>query len=351
MRVLALDGGGARGLLQARLLVQVEQALNTGIGSSRRLPIGMFFDFVVGTSVGGLVALAISAGKSAEEIRAYIDDCLNDVFARPRSRLGRWFTAKYRQESLLRSAKTFFGEATLAELGRASGKFPHACVVALNTENRRTRLLKTGYSQHLLELASTTKVYDAALATSAAPTYFPAARITLNKARTTLVDGGLVANNPSLIAVLEASKILSGSHDELFPEGVAKHLPDIALISVGTCRPPTNGKGANPKEGLAWWALHFHELTLDAQAQHAEYFVHRLMPSNNYVRIDPRLEKEVELDDIAGVTSVLGTTNLEGELETKMKAWARADWPAYQFPSTADLANGKRGNVVAWSAE
>lgn len=128
-----------------------------------------------------------------------------------------------------------------------------------------------------------------------------------------LLDGGLVANNPSLIGLIEGAKLLVNQQQEAFPAGVSSGIPNVKLLSIGTGSFP---KGAFPVErastqgGALWWLGKVHGQILDSQSSHVDYNVRRLMPENHYVRIDRQLSSAVELDDVEGAEGEASSTNV-----------------------------------------
>lgn len=298
MRVLALDGGGARGLIQAQLLILLEDWLANEKG--RWAPIGEYFDLVVGTSVGGILALAVAQGSSADKIATFLRSAVQDVF--PTKRRWRLFAPKYDPAPLMDAASQFFGgNTTLGSIGRTGEcpTKPGILVVCQHAHERRTRLLKGAYSKHLAKYANSIKVVDVVRATSAAPLYFPP-QIIMGEP---LLDGGLVANNPSLIGLLEGAKLLVGQQQKAFPAGVSSGIPEVKLLSIGTGSFPAGPfpvAAATTGGGTLWWLGKLHGQILDSQASHVDYNVMRLMPKDHYVRIDRKLLAPVELDDVAG---------------------------------------------------
>jgi uncharacterized protein len=88
-RILAIDGGGIKGVVPASFLASIEESLPNTIAA--------YFDLIVGTSTGGIIALALGLGLSARETLAFYEDhgpkifCGNSHFRQCRS----WFRAKY----------------------------------------------------------------------------------------------------------------------------------------------------------------------------------------------------------------------------------------------------------------
>jgi uncharacterized protein len=308
IQVLSLDGGGAKGLIQAVLLEKIENALNAG--SSEPRPIGAFFDLTVGTSIGGIVALAIAKGMFASEIRKTLSEKLEQIFPSRRFHgLRGWFGSKYRRAPLKVVLEELFSAATLGELGRNG--FSHVCVVAHNPVSKRARLFKSTWHVGLAPLANM-KLVDIALATSAAPTYFDPYLVCMSDTNVNshLLDGGLVANNPSLVASIEGAKLA----DLNFAAGADWHASrdlsegKVNLLSIGTGRVPqlATRMVSAPPTGKLGWASQLHGHVLAAQSDFAEYTTRSLLPRSRYLRVNPELGAECELDS---ATNVLGMVN------------------------------------------
>jgi hypothetical protein len=126
-------------------------------------------------------------------------------------------------------------------------------------------------------------VVDAALRTSAAPTYFPSYQ--------GFIDGGVVVNNPAMCAVANAIK-----------GGV--RLEDIRLLSVGTGFNPHVVRGDRHDWGRSQWICHIIQLMMDGMPGVADYQCQHLL-GESYARLDVLLEQVIELDDVARVKTLL----------------------------------------------
>lgn len=208
-RILTIDGGGIRGTFPAAFLANLEQDLDQ--------PIGSYFDLISGTSTGGIIAIGLALGISAAEILQLYEDKGPVIFAQTRSglpgwlarrfRFGRWlfWGPKYSAEPLRDALIEVLGERRIGEART------RLVIPAWHPQTQGVYIFKTAHHPRLRtdykELA-----IDAAMATAAAPTYFTQ-HITANDVG--LVDGGLWANNPTGIAVVEAVATLGWPADDL----------------------------------------------------------------------------------------------------------------------------------------
>ena len=212
VRILSLDGGGIRGIVELLILKEIEEKIH--------LPIVKAFDLICGTSTGGIIALFLTyANQSVDQSLQLFKDIPKKIFHR-RLPLLPWFLLNYRyhNKELKRFVKSILG--TEREMVKFS--VPKVCVTSTTISNtgNLAPVLFTSYirqSKDYLPQFVISKAYQAALATSAAGTYFPVYSI----GNVDYTDGGMVYNCPSAPAIMEAKEIF-GEHKRI----------DI-LLSVG----------------------------------------------------------------------------------------------------------------------
>jgi predicted acylesterase/phospholipase RssA/nucleoside 2-deoxyribosyltransferase len=272
LRILALSGGGIRGILQSAFLERLEADLGAPLHSQ--------FDLVAGTSTGGIVALAVAKGIPVKDLTTMYKHHGPLIFT---SKLGSSVRrgARYRQEPLAVALRQQFGNARMGELA----------VEAIVTSSGIETLSQQTFSKTDDPDMS---IVDAALATSAAPTYFPA--VTPVNSERSFMDGGLWANDPSLLAVLYA-------HQQ---QGVP--LENIQLLSVGTGTQPTGAtiKEINEMRTLSPAAVRFIlEFLMSAQSSFSDTYTDLLLPAGSYLRVNPVLPDRIALDDADGAIKLL----------------------------------------------
>lgn len=248
VRILSLDGGGIRGLACIRMLREIER--QTG------RPIYDLFDLIVGTSSGGVLALGLSARMSLDrleqvfgEIRENFRDTSVWLAEVKRVVVGISHDTEVAEMNLRRA---FTDDKRLRDLPRA----PFTAVLATSSTReplqpflfRTYELQKSVGTPSLLEGTSDARVWEAARATSSAPTFF----VPVNIGQKQYVDGAIIANNPSAVALAEASV--------LFPT-----LPIEVFVCIGTGR-------ARDREwkavGFAQWASKLFDLTMSSDLTH-----------------------------------------------------------------------------------
>jgi patatin-like phospholipase/acyl hydrolase len=238
-RILSIDGGGIKGLFAAAFLAGLEEILS--VDSWR------FFDLIVGTSTGGILALGMGSGLTAGRIVNFYQMYGPTIFHRSlKSRiLAPLFRSRYDPSTMRAALQTVFGPSTLED-SRCRLVIP-----SMNLETGEVHLYKTAHHQRF-QTDYKSSMVEVALATSAAPTYFPAHR---SETGPPLIDGGLWANNPAGLAVVEAISILGWEPDSL------------RLLSVGCPSTPLNVDwGRRHNLGTVYWGWKMLDLFLAGQS-------------------------------------------------------------------------------------
>ena len=108
-RILALDGGGLRGILSLGILKHLEATLRARHGGDGEFRLCHYFDLIAGTSTGAIIAAALAAGMSVDEVIAHYQQLGREVFTRDWLRFG-VVRARYDEASLIANLKRVFGE-------------------------------------------------------------------------------------------------------------------------------------------------------------------------------------------------------------------------------------------------
>ena len=273
--ILALDGGGTRGIYSAQLLASIEQ--DTGA------PVRECFNLIAGTSTGSIVAGAAAAGIPMTDVVKLFEEEAPRIFRR------RWLgsfhvRSKYPRRPLERVIRSCVSDLTLGEISTP------LMIMGSDISTGGVHVFKSRYPKELGESYvrdSDVALADAILASCAAPTYFDPVPV----GSFLLADGGLWANNPSIMALTEAISKFKRSIDQ------------IRILSIGT------GHSVNlyPKRRL--WGLitgwgreklvsYVLRLQSDASANMA-----KLLLGDGYLRLDPEIEAW-RLDDTGHLDSL-----------------------------------------------
>ncbi|WP_440709875.1 CBASS cGAMP-activated phospholipase [Herbiconiux sp. YIM B11900] len=289
-RILSIDGGGIKGVFPAAFLADLEDELE--------MPLVDYFDLIVGTSTGGIIALGLGMGLSAKDLLAFYQERGPDIF-RGGKGLGRirpLFRAKYQSEPLERALTDAFGERKLGESNT------RIMIPSLDLETGAVHVFKTAHHERF-ERDYKIPVVDVALATAAAPTYFPTHRLA---AGIPLVDGGMWANNPMGPAAVEALGILE------WEKG------DVRLLSVGCTDSPMSANADRRNWlGLNYWAQRLVAVFISGQSSSSIGTAQLLLGHENVYRVSPVVDKKrFKLDGIEGVPALraLGASVARTEL-------------------------------------
>ncbi|MDB5277952.1 MAG: Patatin [Ferruginibacter sp.] len=224
-KILSIDGGGIRGVFPAMFLAEIEAKMKAE--GNEKWQIYQNFDFVCGTSTGGIIAIALSLGIPAKEIYELYYNNASKIFGNKKGLLTSFFKATHPRSELEKLIRTKFASANNGEDPRLLDCKIPTCVTIYDLQEGCPSVLKSKYHDKFLRDYHI-PAYQAALATSAAPTYFnpySADYVDLNglqKPFHNKVDGGVFCNNPALTAIVEVQKAFN------------KKLENISVLSLGT---------------------------------------------------------------------------------------------------------------------
>jgi patatin-like phospholipase/acyl hydrolase len=299
-RILSIDGGGIKGVFAASFLASLESSTGCRIVDN--------FDLIAGTSTGGIIAIALGLGYSAADILSFYEQLGPEIFqhtgfASVMASIKQLGKSKYGQEQIAATLNKFFGGRTLGESKTA------LLIPSFNIETGEIYAFRSG-SKPPFDSDSQTSALDAALATTAAPTYFPAHR---TQTGTPLVDGAVWANNPTELAVVEGI-------------GSFGWIPDsISVLSVGSTQTAFSaGLARSTSLGAAYWGMKAADLFMTAQSSAALLMAGRLIGPENVHRYNPTVPaRRFGLDKISEIPSLkgLGDSEVRKALPTLRKVF------------------------------
>jgi len=240
LKVLALDGGGMRGIYSAEYLA----ALSEAFAKKRKcgqLDVGAAFDLVVGTSTGAILACALAAGVPLRKIVSLYRDHGSKIFPKkiPASSVGVLLDVWKRPALLAEGAVALrsvldetFGDETVGQVFARRGIA--IAVTAVEMTHHRSWVFKTPHLANTNHRDDDYKLVDICMASSAAPLFRSLAcvRHPSGEGYNVFADGGLWANTPILVALIDALE-MTEVDDE------------IEIFSIGTCPRPA-GEQINP---------------------------------------------------------------------------------------------------------
>ncbi|MCY4567924.1 MAG: CBASS cGAMP-activated phospholipase [Candidatus Poribacteria bacterium] len=260
--ILALDGGGTRGIYTAQLLAKIEQVFGTRIRTR--------FDLIAGTSTGAIIAGAAVSDIPMTEIVELFETETPYIFRR------RWyriplFLSKYPDQKLAEIIAKHLPATPLGEIASP------LIITSSEIAKSEVHIFRSNYGCRDSEIAPTGKdvnLRDAILASCAAPTFFAPKSV----GNFLLADGGLWANNPSTVAFTEALSAFG------------KEAQEIRMLSVGTGHSVNmyrNRRGWGFITGWGGAKLTSYVMTLQSQASANTT---KLLLQENYLRINPEID-------------------------------------------------------------
>lgn len=291
IRVLSIDGGGIRGIIPAKVIVKIEELLQQ-YSQNPETRISDYFDLIAGTSTGSILAALylcpyeIGGTKVKYSAQEALDLYLNygaDIFERSwKTQTIDYFglgSPLYKADKLEQMLDAYFGDIRLADLVKPC-LFP-----AYDIESGKAIFFNQINAYHHMNRNYLVK--EVVRGSTAAPTYFPIAKISDHfEGRTySLIDGGMFANNPALCAYIEACK---------FPFQPAPS--DIMILSLGT---GSNGRtypyGSSSKWGKIGWVIPVIDIYGSVASQTVDHQLKVLYQCHHvkdqYLRIEPDLSQ------------------------------------------------------------
>ncbi len=279
-RILSLDGGGIMGAFAASALATFER--ETG----RRIV--EHFDLITGTSTGGIIAIALAMGSTAEEVCRFYEEDGPRIF--PTGGVGGWtrtfrtlFRPKFDPSALRQAIARVVSNRPLGEART------RLAIPSYDINTGKVFVFKTHPEAHPHRKIP---AVDVALATSAAPTYFPAHSI---PGRGTFIDGGLWANCPTMVGLVEALDFLGQS-----PESVR-------MLSVSTTNYPYRLDDPGKLRGVKDWLPKLVDSFMFGQAQSAVNMAFCLLKRGLFHRVDYVVPpKTFQMDNARRVAELVG---------------------------------------------
>ncbi|KAG5613138.1 hypothetical protein H5410_024419 [Solanum commersonii] len=329
--VLSIDGGGIRGIIPATILSFLESQLQELDGIDARL--ADYFDVMAGTSTGGLVTAMLTAPDennrplyAAKDITPFYLEHCPKIFPQKKCGLfapignivqtliGPKYDGKYLHEVVKEKLKDT----------RLSNTITNVVIPTFDIK----KLQPTIFSTYETKRAACydAKLSDICISTSAAPTYLPAHYFKAEDGKNNvrehhLIDGGVVANNPGLIAISEVSKEIFKNNPDFYPIKPMDY-GRFLVISLGTGAAKYEQKynsSMAAKWGIVKWLLHkgsnplievFTQSSADMVDYHNSVVFQALRSEDSYLRI-----QEDELSGTEASVDVATKENLERLVE------------------------------------
>lgn len=311
--VLAIDGGGIRGILPATVLQAVENAMGK--------PSAQVFDLICGNSTGGIIACGLVAGVPAQALVALYVNHGAEIFSRGLGKII-WSVngitgPKYDPAPLEAQLRTTLHGKMLADVGGCELLVPAYCIQYPVpgdydgdgvVEGRGSYFFRSWLARQSHQ--DDFPLWQVARSTSAAPTYFPPFRaISGAQAAWWMTDGGTFANNPALCAYAAARNI--------WPDD------DIEVVSIGTGTQVTALDGSRAAGwGLVGWATETVDLFMDGQADAVTFQAVTIL-GKRFLRADIALGAVPGVEsafDNASATNIAALGNLANAMTAQFAA-------------------------------
>lgn len=285
-KILSIDGGGIRGVYSAHILKRIEEEFD--------LKLHDYFDLIAGTSTGSIIAGGIACNIPIQEIENLYIEKGNDIFTKRKNRLIPFlpclgaFISTYSANPLKKILDEKFSDKKLKDVDKK------LIIPSTDVYNGDVFIAKSNYHKDFVRDLNI-KVADAILGSCSAPMYFDPHPV----GSYLLADGGLWANNPSLIAMIDAIKRC----DET--------LANIKILSIGTGLYKPEFKSSK-KWGIwnGWKHKKLIDLIFSLQSQSAHNYLSLLLEKEQIKRINYESEVEQTLDDCSHIDKLISKADL-----------------------------------------
>jgi len=301
IKVLSIDAGGIRGIIAAIILAELE--------AKTRMPISSMFDLISGTSTGGILAAGLTVPDqngqpkfSAQNLVDFYTNRTHLIFKKSTTHkifpFLDYFRPKYPKDGIENELNTLIGDAKLSD------SLTELLIPSYEIENRETvffksRKVKTNDQEDFY-------MKDVIRATSAAPSFFPIAKITpIGRSNNKyFIDGATFASDPAMCAYVETKNM----HNDI---------DEMVLLSLGAgnySQPIPYKKAKN--WGMLFWTTPLLSVLFDGMPDTVEYQIGKIFTETNdkmkFFRLQPELSAENEIIDNASkknIESLVTLTN------------------------------------------
>jgi uncharacterized protein len=283
MKVLCIDGGGIRGVFALSIL----KALEEDVGH----PVSKLFHIVSGTSTGSIIATSVILEMPMKDVLESYEKYGKKIFIH-QAKVG-LFKSVYSDKFLRKFLKQAFGDQKLSDIHKP------LLIPAVDLSHGNPYVHRSNYghpeAEHYL-----VELWDAVLSSCSAPVYFPPNNINNEYLS---IDGGLWANNPSLVCMTEALHYFQVK------------MEDLKILSIGTGKQKINFPIEKDKQwGIKKW-LPFQlptmkvtpkllDLALHLSSESVSYHC-QLLLGHNYLRLNEDLGGEVPFDELESVQDLI----------------------------------------------
>ena len=308
-KILSIDGGGIKGIIPCKILEFLESQLGE---------LSSVFDLVAGTSTGGIITLGLAKPTYSGDNAFFVEDILNlyvengsDIFKKRLSFLDNILSINKNTEQLFKKAYQSDGLESLLikkfDGCRLADSLTDVLITTYDLKNGKPFLFS---SRQAKKLEKENLLYtDVARSTSAAPSYFMPSLVDWDDSKLQFIDGGVFANNPSILAYCEAKELYKRRGEKAFKADPTSDDNDFPffMLSIGT---GTTKRGYNKDEIEKWRAKDWIEPMLQdifmrGVSESTHHSMQYLLPSYKddtprYIRLNPDIPPEnQEMDNVS----------------------------------------------------
>lgn len=297
MNILAIKGGGARGIIVTRFLAEIEKIT--------KIPSYKLFDYIGGSSVGALIACGILVSDDGETPK-YTAQEIHDIFLKDMCgafswTYSSWFYSgfgligpSYTNNGLLKITEDVCSDKKLGDLLKPI-IFP-----AYDRKTHRAYYFEKDKDKDIT-------LHNVIMSCTAAPTYFPSHSMEMNDKKYDMIDGGIVVNNTAELAFLQATK-----HMNCIDKS------KILELNIGT---GLFTNTATDKQGLLTWMPMIVDTLMHACNENELFELSLSLPDENYFILDVPLDiKYYYIDDVRKETIDYYVKETEKWIETHKNA-------------------------------
>lgn len=279
-KILSIDGGGIKGLYSATLIKELEKYYDCKMMEK--------FDMICGTSTGGLIAMALASEVDIDKICDLYQNKASKIFAKRTFSIlpGILFKSKYKNDGLRSCLNEIFNNKTLGNTKNL------LCIPSYSVTNAETVVFKNRLKDSVnsdinIKDDNHLRLVDVALATSAAPTYFPMVNFIYRNKDQQFIDGGVWANNPSMVGMIEALNY--------FVKGNKKNIDSvyekIQILSISSLtKSQENDNFVKADRGFSDWGGSLFDVSMKGNSDFNDYFLNMIESDRYDKNIDSDLK-------------------------------------------------------------
>jgi patatin-like phospholipase/acyl hydrolase len=278
MNILSITGGGVRGIIACRLLLEIERTTKT--------PIYKLFDFMGGTSVGTLIISGILISND-NQTPIYNMEQLYNIFLEELPKAFSWTYSSYIWSVFGLYGPRYTSDGLKDIANRIAGERPFSNLLRRVCYPAYDKITNKAYYFDIVK-DKDVKISDVILSCTSAPTYFPSINLEINEKKYDFIDGGIVVNNTAELSLLQATKHLTVIDKS-----------QILELCIGT------GKfnyGNYNKDGLMNWAPIIVDTIMNGAAENELYELSLSLPEDNYfimnLELDPKYDYMDNTDNV-----------------------------------------------------